>query len=280
MRNLSVRRALIGMDNSYMTMPSSIDIPSAPQRSGDPLDRLVMRLSAFERLDPEEAAGLRRIVRRGALLPAYDDVLKDSGRDVTVLLSGLACQFKLMGNGRRQITGLIVPGDICNYGFLTGNAAPGQFMTLSPSQIGRIAVASFTRLCESNPRIMRAALRGAATDSAITQERVMSLGQRTAVERVSHLLCEMRGRLDVVGLVGPGNTYDFHITQAELGETLGLSTVHVNRTLQLLRREGHITMRQGKVSIDNLPGLMAVAGFDPSYLQPPAVVPTPRAVVE
>jgi len=263
-----------------MTMPSAVDVPNHALRGGDPLDRFVMRLSAFEPLEPEEASGLRRIVRRGALLPAYEDVLKESGRDVTVLLAGLACQFKLMNNGRRQITGLIVPGDICNYSFLTSNAAPGQFMTLAPSQVGRISIVNYTKLCEQYPRIMRAALRGAATDTAITQERVMSLGQRTAAERVAHLLCEMHRRMDVVGLVGPGNSYDFHITQAELGETLGLSTVHVNRTLQLLRRDGMITMRQGKVSIDNLAGLVGVAGFDPSYLQPSLVLSLPRPPAE
>ena len=139
---------------------------------------------------------------------------------------------------------------------------------MAPSQIGRISTQTFSELAETYPRIMRATLRAAATEAAMAHERVISLGLRTAVERVAHLLCEIWYRLDVVGLVGPGNSYDFPITQAELGETLGLSTVHVNRTLQVLRRDEIITMRNGKVTISDLVRLHEQAGFDASYLQP------------
>lgn len=234
----------------------------------DPLERVILRLNKFETLGSEEANGLRRGLRRSVLLPPYTDLLRDASRDVSVLLTGMAYQFKLMGNGRRQITGIIVPGDICDFGFLTANYAHGHYVTTTNSQVGRIPAAVFLALAEEHPALMRATLRAAAMASAIGQERVISLGSRNAMERVAHLLCELWYRLDVVRLVGPGNSYDIHLTQAEIGEALGLSTVHVNRTLQVLRREQIIALRQGKVSLDNLQRLQELAGFDPYYLDP------------
>ena len=251
-----------------------IIVSAPPQISGDPLARLVMRLSAFERLGQEEISALRSIVTVD-VVEAHENLHKTAGPYVTVLLSGLACHYKMLSGNRRQILGLIVPGDISHYGFLTGDAAPAQITSLAISQVGRISIADFTELCQRYPRIMRAIIRGMATAAAISKERLVTLGQRTSVERMSHLMCEMNYRLDVVGLVGPGNTFEFHITQAELADTLGLSTVHVNRTLQVLRRDGLIAMRQGKVSVDNLPGLIGAARFDPYYLLQSTMITPP-----
>jgi CRP-like cAMP-binding protein len=227
---------------------------------------LARRLMRLGNLNGYEAEAVCRLVRPLSRVSAYEEIGKDAGRSVSVLLSGLACQVKLLGNGRRQITGLILPGDICDYSFLTGDLAQGPVMALAPCQTGRIALSGLTELCDHHPRIMRAILRGAAAEWAMAQERVISLGLRTALERVAHLLCEMHVRLDAVGLVGDGNSYELPVTQAELGEALGLSTVHVNRTLQVLRRNGTITMRNGIVTIADMDALRREAGFDPGYL--------------
>lgn len=243
----------------------------ASRAGSDPLERVILRLSRFEGLGPDEAAGLRRSVRRSALLPAYSDVFRDTPHEVTVLLTGMVCQFRLMGNGRRQITGIFVPGDICDFGFLAGNEPLGHFMTMDNSQVGRMPSRVFLGLAEAHPSLMRATLRAAATASAIAHERVISLGSRVAIERVAHLLSELRYRLDAVGLVGRGNTFDIHLTQAEIGDALGLSTVHVNRTLQILRREQVIGLRQGRVTIENVGRLHELAGFDAAYLNPSLV---------
>ena len=228
--------------------------------------QLALRMARLEPLSSGEVDAVCRLVRRVSRISSYEEVAREAGREVSVLLSGLACQVKMLDSGRRQITGLIVPGDICDYSFLTGDIGSSHVMALTPSHVGRIAVGSLTDLCDQHPRVMRAILRAAASEWAMTQERVISLGLRTALERVAHLLCEMHARLASVGLVGEGNSYDLPLTQAELGEALGLSTVHVNRTLQVLRRNGTITMRNGVVTIGNLDALREEAGFDPAYL--------------
>jgi CRP-like cAMP-binding protein len=244
----------------------SAELSNRPTMEKDRVDPLLLRLGSYVVLGAEESEALSRAVRRSPAVQPYEEILGDGSRDVCVLQSGLACQFKLLGNGRRQITGLLVPGDILDFGFLTGTGPQGHFMTLCRSDIGRISIQNFTALCDQHPRIMQAVLRASAVHGAIAQERVLSLGLRTALERVAHILCEMYHRLDAVGLVTGGATYDFRITQAEMGEALGLSTVHINRTLQALRRSGYITMRNGKVTIENMNGLCSEGNFDPAYL--------------
>jgi CRP-like cAMP-binding protein len=138
---------------------------------------------------------------------------------------------------------------------------------MTATTIGRISLARLSAVAERVPNIVVAALRGAAVDRASARELVVSLGARDALKRLAHLICELHMRLSSVGLVDSDNRFDFAITQAEMGEALGLSTVHVNRTIQQLRRRQLIAMGHGTVQILDLDGLAAIASFDPSYLK-------------
>ena len=101
--------------------------------------------------------------------------------------------------------------------------------------------------------------------AALQHERVVSLGRRAAIERMAHLLCELHARLRMVGLADE-KSFPLPLTQADLGEALGLSSVHVNRTLQELRGAGLIALRDRRLTILDDRGLRAVALFDPTYL--------------
>jgi len=94
---------------------------------------------------------------------------------------------------------------------------------------------------------------------------MLGLGRREAYGRLAHLLCELYVRLKAVGLTN-GDGYVFPLTQAEFGDALGLSTVHVNRTLQELRGEGLITLRNGSVTVLDWDRLREAGEFDPTYL--------------
>jgi CRP-like cAMP-binding protein len=93
----------------------------------------------------------------------------------------------------------------------------------------------------------------------------VNIGQRTALERLAHLFCEIYVRLQVVGLATPAGC-ELPVTQSELADTVALSTVHVNRTLKELRRVGLVSMSSKSLTIHDLPGLRALAMFDPGYL--------------
>ncbi len=232
----------------------------------DPVERFIHRLSIFEPLETEAREALRRAVVRGPLIVPMQELHEEVLQDVAILLSGWACHVRLLDNGRRQITSIAVPGDFIDFGFLTGNAQPLQCVVTAPSQLGRIKPRQFQELADTFPAVLRACLRAAATEAAIGRERIISLGVRTATERLSYFLCELWFRLSAVGLVGPEESFDLPMTQADLGAALGLSTVHVNRTVQVLRKSGAITLQSGKVSIRDLSQLRQLAAFDPSYL--------------
>lgn len=239
---------------------------TGPLYGNDPIERFIHRLDKLEPLDPEARSAVRRVVQRGPLVAAAQELQGDAMSDVSIVLSGWLCHFRLLDNGRRQITAIMLPGDFADFGFLTGRTAQTQFVATAPSQLGRIRNRHFAELSEQYPPLMRAALHAASIDTAISREQVISLGVRSAIERVSHLFCEFYHRLAAVGLIINDNGYDLPMTQSDLGAALGLSTVHVNRTIQALRKRGIITMQGGKVWIHDLRYLMGLAGFDPGYL--------------
>jgi len=239
---------------------------AGPLRGHDPVERFLNRLESFEPLSPAARNVVRRAVQRGPLVSAEKEMHVEALPDVTIVLNGWICHFRLLDNGRRQITSIMLPGDFVDFGFLVGRPAQTQFLASAPSQLGRIRPRHFTELAEEFPEIMRAALQAASTEAAISRERLISLGLRSAIERVSHLFCELFYRLDAVGLVAGDNCYDLPMTQADLGAALGLSTVHVNRTVQVLRKRGIITMQNGRLWIEDLRELAGLAGFDPAYL--------------
>jgi CRP-like cAMP-binding protein len=102
-------------------------------------------------------------------------------------------------------------------------------------------------------------------DAAIHREWTLSLGRRSALTRMAHLFCELYVRLNVAGLT-EGDGYEFPLNQRELSECLGLTVVHVNRTLQELRRRGLVELGRGRLTIPDRDALEGVAEFDPAYL--------------
>jgi CRP-like cAMP-binding protein len=102
-------------------------------------------------------------------------------------------------------------------------------------------------------------------DGAVQRERILSIGRRSAVARIAHLICELFARLEVVGLTD-GDSFALPITQLDLADATGLTSVHVNRMLRQLRHEGMMTFRNGIAEIHDLPRLEQTAEFDRSYL--------------
>jgi len=119
-----------------------------------------------------------------------------------------------------------------------------------------------TRTC---PRVADALWRDTLVDAAIFREWMIGIGRRSAYTRIAHLLCEVFVRLKAVDLTN-GDQCEWPITQIEIGDALGLSNVHVNRSLQELRAEGLITWRGETVVLEDWLRLQEVAEFDPAFL--------------
>jgi CRP-like cAMP-binding protein len=142
---------------------------------------------------------------------------------------------------------------------------------LTPVVIAPLALDLIGNAARSSPRIGEALWWDLLMASAIEREHVVSLGRRSASERMGHLFCELHLRLEMVGLLD-GLGYDMPVTQADLGDLLGLSTVHVNRSLQELRRAGLISLQGRHLTIQDLDGLRELSFFDAAYLRPEGLV--------
>lgn len=227
------------------------------------IDHLLRRLNRSSELSPAAAEALRRAI---SIRPPVADHVEVSVESCAgFLLRGLACRVRLLPDGKRQLLDFLVAGDLCDHGFLTGCKSLTRIFTLAPSIVAELRMPAFLSLCDQHPDFLRALLRTTAAESAVTEERIVSLGSRSAVQRMSHLFCELHHRLRQVGLVEEDG-FDFHVTQAELGDGLGMSAVHVNRTLQRLRRENLVSAHSGRVTILDRDGLSDLAGYDPAYL--------------
>lgn len=199
---------------------------------------------------------------------ARDHILRDGGKEpsIRVLLSGFACRYKHLPDGRRQITAFLTPGDICDFAFLSDSLVSQGIIAMSPVVIGSIDLDRFAQLVETHADVMVSVLRASAIENSATQELLVSLGGRNALHRVAHLLCEMHYRFDRAKLTRDGGSFDLPLTQSEIGEALGLSTVHVNRTVQLLKRKGLAIWQDRTVTLPDPGALANECGFDPSYL--------------
>jgi CRP-like cAMP-binding protein len=190
----------------------------------------------------------------------------DSLTESCLVLEGFAYRFKTLANGTRQIMAFHIPGDFCDlHGFLLkqidhGIAASGR------CTIGRLPHTVLEEITRRFPRLTRSLWWDTAMDAAIHREWMVSMGRRDAHEQIAHLLCELLLRFRSVGLT-TDDSYGLPVIQSELGDAFGLSAVHVNRMLQRLRKEGLIMLEGKRVSILDAERLMAVAGFDPTYLQ-------------
>jgi CRP-like cAMP-binding protein len=140
--------------------------------------------------------------------------------------------------------------------------------TVTACKVGFLRHDHLRSLCESHLRVAAALWRSTLIDASIAREWVTNLGQRKALARMAHLFCEEYIRSDVAGLRehGGAKACPLPITQSDLGDALGLSTVHTNRTLQELREASLVSFDHSRLEVLNWRKLVAVAGFDPTYL--------------
>lgn len=182
-----------------------------------------------------------------------------------LLLDGWLFRSKDLPSGDRQVLEIHVAGDFADLHGFTLKRLDHDVTSVTECTIAVVPHDRLMELSESNPHLTRVYWMSTNIDAAISREMVLSLGQRSAISRMAHLFCELHVRLGVVGKTR-GDTFDFPLTQREMSECLGLTVVHVNRTLQELRRNGLVETENRNVTILDKRGLESVAEFDPGYL--------------
>jgi CRP-like cAMP-binding protein len=198
---------------------------------------------------------------------ARRDVVRegDEPRSVNLVLEGWACRYKQLPDGRRQIVSFFIPGDLCDSNVFILKEMDHSVGAITQTRIAEISQPDFQAMMDESPRITQALWWHELVNASVQREWTTNIGQRTAFERIAHLLCEMFVRLRSVGLTD-GDSCDFPLTQVDLADATGLTAVHVNRTLQELRRDGLITLEHRRLTIPDLDRLQDVAMFNPNYL--------------
>jgi CRP-like cAMP-binding protein len=232
------------------------------------IEKALLKLKARDTMTLEEERVLGDAVARTQEV-ASDKVVVRAGEELHVsilLLEGLMCRYKDLRNGQRQIMELHVPGDFVDLHSFLLKRLDHNVMSLVPSRIALVPHDNLTAITERHPHLARLLWLTTLIDAAIHREWLVSLGRRSAIARIAHFFCEMHVRLDVVELGDPAG-FPLDITQTDLAECLGLTSVHVNRTLKQLRNAELAVFRDGRVDILNPTGLKRTAEFQPDYLQ-------------
>jgi CRP-like cAMP-binding protein len=229
-----------------------------------PLTQKLARLVPLTAMDAAILDGLqsptRVVARHRELISAstkYDGLL--------ILIEGIAIRSRVLHDGRRQILNIAIPGDMIGFPACFFEAALYSVTALTDAVVSSVPFARLLGLLEEQPRVAATIFWSFACEAAMYAEHLIDVGRRSSVERVAHFLLELLVRLQAVGLADE-SSYHMPLTQELIGDALGLSLQHVNRTLRQLREEGFLAIDGQTIVIRNIDGLAALAEFDPAYL--------------
>jgi len=203
-----------------------------------------------------------RCFRSGDMMVREGELLTDS----LLLVTGFAGRFALLNNGGRQFTELGLPGDFMDLHGLIMKRLDHGVMAISDCDVAAIPHDALRNLTADDPHLGRLFWLETVVDAAIHRMRLVGLGRQDAQARMAHLFCETQVRLEAVGLADQDG-FGFPLNQTELADVLGLSSVHVNRTLMALRAAGLMDWRGGRVTLNDWTRLVRLAEFDPLYLR-------------
>lgn len=202
----------------------------------------------------------RRLPRRSILVRRGEPV-----HVATLLLEGTMVRYMDDRDGRRQIVAIHVPGDFVDLHGYPLRTLDHDVATVNAARIAMIPHGALDRIGEEQPHLARLMWFSTLLDAAMHRDWIFRLGRLGAAGRIAHLLCELNVRLRAVGQ-SDGRRFQLPLTQIDLGEACGLTSIHVNRTLRQLREDGLCTFERGTVTIADWPALKRLGEFDPDYL--------------
>lgn len=237
---------------------------SASDRGLDVLIRKLERLAPLSYAERQAVEGLPLTVR---ILTARQDIVREGDRpsQCCLMLDGWAYRYKLLGGGGRQILSFHLPGDVPDLQSLHLPVTDHSLCTLTDATVGFLPHEEVHALTARFPRVAALLWRETLIEAGIFRAWMTGMGRRVAYARIAHLFCELYVKLEAVGLADDCRC-PIPLTQIDLADALGLTSVHVNRVLQEMRAKRLITLRKRMLVIHDWDGLVAAAEFDPAYL--------------
>lgn len=235
--------------------------------SEDIFGRAIRKLERLASLDEADRRAVRSLQARIELIPASTLLVTEGSRATycTLLLDGHACRYKETSTGGRQILAFCMAGDLLDVQRVFLARPDHAVQTISPATIARVPTVALRTLMAEQPRVAEALWRDTLIETAVAREWVLNVGRRTATARIAHLLCEFAARREAAGF-GPPERFELPMTQEQIGDATGLTSVHVNRKFQELDSMGVIARSRRELQILNWPRLKRIGDFDAAYL--------------
>ncbi len=184
---------------------------------------------------------------------------------IHLIIDGWAARYRLLGDGRRQITALFVPGDFCDLAWLREARPIQHVIALVPVRTAGVAIRDMRRLMAADAPASRLLWQEMLSVADASSEWLVNLGRKTAIERIAHLFCELTERIGRVDEAGTSSC-EMPLTQADIADTTGLTAVHVNRVLQEMRAEGLIELHSRRLLIFDIERLRRISFFQPHQI--------------
>ena len=238
-----------------------LDLPTHP------LTSMISRLADHTALSGEDFAALASLPHSVRLYEQGSHLVR-AGKafdECSVLISGFAFSYKITSQGQRQIVSIHHPGDIVGFRQINVGTPDCDVQTLTHCEVATVRQSSLRDLASNRTAIGNALIANTLIDASICREWMMNIGRRDARTRVAHLLCEFAARLDAQG-AARGQPYKLPMSQVQIGDALGLTAVHVNRTIKGLVKDGLITQDHRSIAFPAWDILKVQADFNSAYL--------------
>lgn len=234
----------------------------------------ITKLGRGSELAPDDRDALLSLCSPARSIPARSDLAAEGDplNTLFLVLEGWVCRYRMLSSGTRQIIALLLPGDLSQPFGAAPKTQSHSLMALNAVRVCEISPRALRALTRSNPRIEDALWLDLHLERDLTHELVVSLGRRTATERLAYFFCEIFFRLAAVQLI-ERPVFEIPLIQTELADLLGLSAVHVNRSLKELRRRQLLTWRGRHFHILRPAELRELGQFEPNYSLPQLAMP-------
>jgi CRP-like cAMP-binding protein len=239
-------------------MPPASDLVLAP---------MVRKLEHWHPLNEDERLAILALPHVTRELAPQQYVIWDGDRpqNVCLLIDGFAFRQKQAGSGARQILSIHMKGDLVDLQNSLLGIADHNVQMITSGTIALIPVQAILDIAFRLPAVGMAMWYETLVEGSIFREWILNVGRRDASTAIAHLLCEFALRMEIAELADPVK-YELPLTQEQLADAVGLTSVHVNRTLMRLEKQGHIRRNKRMIQIDDWQTLAKVADFEPRYL--------------
>lgn len=232
------------------------------------VDRLIAKLNLRDELSSRERDLLASVLEPERHHPNGVDLIRPGARPdhATLLVSGFCGRYGILRDGRRVFSAIQVAGDFIDlFGLLIPQLDYGV-VALTPCVTSAVSHERLRRITEDQPHLTRLLWLETALEGAVHREWLLGMSQ-DAGGRLARFLCEMITRLELVGLVAD-DAFDLPLTQGQLGQVLGMTAVHLSRTIKALRATGLVEWKGHHLRVLDRERLMEAGQFDPTYLRP------------